>query len=75
MKMNFSKHDVIKTLNDAEELFVNYRVNPNFRIFEQFSEEELNKDYILPYAFDKRVGPTVAAAVAQAARDSGVARL
>ena len=39
------------------------------------SEEELNKDYILPYAFDKRVGPTVAAAVAQAARDSGVARL
>lgn len=43
MKMNFSKHDVIKTLNDAEELFVNYRANPNFRIFEQFSEEELNK--------------------------------
>ncbi|MBQ7057700.1 MAG: NADP-dependent malic enzyme [Firmicutes bacterium] len=39
------------------------------------SPEELNKDYILPYAFDKRVGPTVAAAVAQAARDSGVARL
>jgi malate dehydrogenase (oxaloacetate-decarboxylating) len=39
------------------------------------SEEELNKDYILPYAFDNRVGPTVAAAVAQAARDSGVARL
>ena len=37
--------------------------------------EELNKDYILPKAFDKRVGPTVAAAVAQAARDSGVARL
>ena len=37
--------------------------------------EELNKDYILPKAFDKRVGPTVAAAVAQAARDSGVARI
>ncbi len=39
------------------------------------SSEELNADYILPKAFDKRVGPTVAAAVAQAARDSGVARL
>ncbi len=39
------------------------------------SEEELNAEYIMPKAFDKRVGPTVAAAVAQAARDSGVARL
>ena len=37
--------------------------------------EELNKDYILPKAFNKRVGPTVAAAVAEAARRSGVARL
>ena len=39
------------------------------------SDEELNEDYIIPAAFDKRVGPAVAAAVAQAARDSGVARL
>ena len=39
------------------------------------SSEELNADYILPKAFDKRVGPTVAAAVAAAARRSGVARL
>ena len=39
------------------------------------SEEELSVDYILPKAFDKRVGPTVAAAVAQAARESGVARI
>ena len=38
------------------------------------SDEELSREYILPRAFDKRVGPTVAAAVAQAARDSGVAR-
>ena len=37
--------------------------------------EELNENYILPLAFDKRIGPAVAAAVAQAARDSGVARL
>ena len=39
------------------------------------SPEELSADYIIPRAFDKRVGPAVAAAVAQAARDSGVARL
>ncbi len=39
------------------------------------SSDELNENYILPRAFDKRVGPTVAAAVAQAARESGVARL
>ena len=39
------------------------------------SPDELNDTYILPLAFDKRVGPAVAKAVAQAARDSGVARL
>ncbi len=39
------------------------------------SDEELKSDYILPMAFDKRIGPAVAAAVAKAARDSGVARL
>ena len=39
------------------------------------SDEELCEDYIIPKAFDKRVGPAVAAAVAQAARDTGVARL
>ena len=39
------------------------------------SDEDLAADYVLPKAFDKRVGPAVAAAVAQAARDSGVARI
>ncbi len=39
------------------------------------SDEELNAEYILPAAFDKRVGPAVAKAVAEAARKSGVARL
>ena len=39
------------------------------------SDEELSADYIIPKAFDKRVGPAVAAAVAEAARKSGVARL
>ena len=39
------------------------------------SAEELSATYILPLAFDKRVGPAVTAAVAEAARKSGVARL
>ena len=39
------------------------------------SPEELCPEYIIPKAFDKRVGPAVAAAVAKAARDSGAARI
>ena len=39
------------------------------------SDEELCPDYVLPAAFDPRVGPAVAKAVAQAAIDSGVARI
>ena len=39
------------------------------------SHEELSPDYIIPKAFDPRVGPAVAKAVAQAARDTGVARI
>lgn len=38
-------------------------------------DEELSADYIIPAAFDPRVGKTVAVAVAQAARESGVARI
>ncbi|HJB28079.1 MAG TPA: NAD-dependent malic enzyme [Candidatus Blautia faecavium] len=39
------------------------------------SDEELTPDYIIPKAFDKRVGPAVAKAVAEAARKTGVARI
>ena len=39
------------------------------------SEEELNENYIIPAAFDPRVGPAVANAVAEAARKTGVARI
>ena len=42
---------------------------------ELISPEELNADYIIPAAFDPRVGPVVAKAVAEAARKSGVARI
>ena len=39
------------------------------------SDEELSEEYIIPKAFDPRVGPTVAKAVAEAARATGVARI
>ena len=39
------------------------------------TDEELSADYIIPKAFDKRVVPAVAKAVADAARETGVARL
>ena len=39
------------------------------------SDKELNPDYIIPAAFDKRVADTVAAAVREAAKKSGVARI
>ena len=39
------------------------------------TDEELSAEYIIPAAFDKRVGPAVAEAVAAAARRSGMARI
>ncbi len=39
------------------------------------SDEELKPDYVIPAPFDPRVGPTVAEAVKEAARKSGVARI
>ena len=39
------------------------------------SDEELNEEYIMPFAFDERIGKTVAAKVAEAAIKSGVARI
>ena len=42
---------------------------------ELISDDELNEEYIIPAAFDPRVGPAVAKAVADAARATGVARI
>ena len=42
---------------------------------ELISDEELTADYIIPKAFDERVGGAVAKAVAEAARKTGVARI
>lgn len=44
-------------------------------IADLISDEELFEDNIIPKAFDKRVGPAVAKAVAEAARKTGVARI
>ena len=47
----------------------------SYAIASLVSDEELCAEYIMPKAFDPRVGKTVAAAVAEAARKSGVARI
>ncbi|MGM0843967.1 MAG: NAD(P)-dependent malic enzyme [Bacillota bacterium] len=39
------------------------------------AEKDLNEDYVIPAPFDPRVAPAVAAAVAKAAMETGVARL
>lgn len=45
-----------------------------YAIAELITEEELREDYVVPNVFDKRVAPAVAAAVARAAMETGVAR-
>jgi len=47
----------------------------SYAIASLVSDDELNEDYIIPAAFDPRVKEAVSKAVAQAARDSGVARI
>ena len=63
------KFEGIADINDAMKRAAAYAIAG------LISDEELNEDYILPAAFDPRVGKTVAAAVAKAARETGVARL
>ncbi len=46
-----------------------------YAIANSIPESELSADYIIPSALDKSVSSKVAAAVAKAARDSGVARI
>jgi malic enzyme len=41
---------------------------------EVIPEEELSEDYVIPSLFDERIVPTMAEAVAEAARESGSAR-
>lgn len=47
----------------------------SYAIANLVGEDELSREYIIPKAFDRRVGKAVAQAVADAARKSGVARI
>ena len=51
------------------------KVAASFAIAGLVGGEEISEEYILPQAFDPRIGQAVAKAVAKAARDGGVARL
>lgn len=46
-----------------------------YAIADLIEDDQLNADFVIPAPFDPRVAPNVAAAVAKAAMDSGVARL
>jgi malate dehydrogenase (oxaloacetate-decarboxylating) len=58
-----------KTINEEMKLAAAHALS------ELISDEELTEEYIIPMPFDKRVRPAIAKAVAQAARDTGVAQL
>ncbi len=59
----------------ASQITENMKIAAAYAIAGLVGDEELRADYILPKAFDPRVRDAVAAAVAQAAREDGVARI
>ncbi|HCA55433.1 MAG TPA: NAD-dependent malic enzyme, partial [Ruminococcaceae bacterium] len=59
----------------AKEINEEMKAAASYAIASLVSDSELNEDYIIPYAFDKRIGQTVAQAVIEAARKSGAARI
>ncbi len=59
----------------ASDINEEMKLAASYAIASLVSDEELTAEYILPKAFDRRVGPAVAAAVAETARKSGVARI
>ena len=59
----------------ASDINEDMKIAAAYAIASLVSEDELNPDYIIPHAFDPRIKDTVAAAVAEAARKSGVARI
>ncbi|WP_027340432.1 NAD(P)-dependent malic enzyme [Halonatronum saccharophilum] len=59
----------------AKDINEEMKVAAAYALAELVNEDELNYDYVIPKPFDNRVGPTVAAAVAQAAIESNVARV
>ena len=59
----------------AKEINDEMKVAAAYAIASLVDEKELNEEYVLPYAFDKRIGQTVAAAVIEAAKKTGAARI
>lgn len=58
----------------ASEINDEMKIAAAYAIAGVVSGEELNEDYVMPAAFDKRIAPAVAKAVAEAAIKTGVAR-
>ncbi len=58
----------------ASEINDEMKIAASYAIASTVSEEELNPSYVMPEAFDLRIAPKVAAAVAKAAIETGVAR-
>ncbi len=59
----------------AKEINEEMKMAASRALAELITPDELHADYIIPAAFDKRVGKAVAAAVAEAARNTGAARI
>lgn len=59
----------------ASEINEEMKVAASYAIASLVGDDELNPEYILPQAFDKRIGKTVAEAVKKAAEKTGVARI
>ena len=59
----------------AKDINEEMKIAASYALANLISDEELNEEYIIPAPFDPRVKDAVAKAVAQAARDTGVARL
>jgi malate dehydrogenase (oxaloacetate-decarboxylating) len=59
----------------AKEINEEMKVAASYAIANLVSEDELNEEYILPNALDKRIVPAVAEAVVKAARETNVARI
>ena len=59
----------------ASDINEEMKVAASYALASIISDDELNPDYILPHAFDPRVGKAVAEAVVKAARETGVARI
>ena len=59
----------------AKEINEEMKMAASYAIAGLVSEDELNEEYILPNALDKRVVPAIAEAVIKAARETNVARI